>query len=147
MVMPMGLKNTPPIHQRRVSMALRQYIGVFCHVYMDVVWSDSVEEHTKHITLIIEALSKDALHLNEKKCLFYQDSIEFLGHKVSVRSIEACSSKCNRIINWPRPQTVGEVHSFLGLVQYISNFLPNLAEHTSVLNPLTAKEYNKSLPK
>jgi hypothetical protein len=148
LVMPMGLKNAPPIHQRRVTMALRQFIGVFCHVYMDdiIVWSNSIEEHTKHITLIMEALSKDALHLNKKKCLYYQDSIEFLGHRVSTRGIEACSSKCERIINWPRPQTAGDVRSFLGLVRYIATFLPNLAEHTSILNPLTSKEYNKSLP-
>jgi hypothetical protein len=36
-VMPMGIKNTPAIHQRRVTLALRPHIGHICHVYMDVV--------------------------------------------------------------------------------------------------------------
>jgi hypothetical protein len=36
-VMPMGIKNAPAIHQRRVTLALRPHIGHICHVYMDVV--------------------------------------------------------------------------------------------------------------
>ena len=34
-VMPMGIKNAPAIHQRRVSTALRAFIGKICHVYLD----------------------------------------------------------------------------------------------------------------
>jgi hypothetical protein len=34
-VMPMGIKNAPAIHQRRVTAALRPWIGRICHVYMD----------------------------------------------------------------------------------------------------------------
>jgi hypothetical protein len=51
LVMPMGLRNAPPIHQRRMTAALRKYIGKFCHIYLDniVVWSNTVEEHTAHL--------------------------------------------------------------------------------------------------
>ena len=35
LVMPMGLWNTLAIHQQRVSVALREYIGRICHVYLD----------------------------------------------------------------------------------------------------------------
>ena len=38
------------------------------------------------------------------------------------------------------------VHSFLGLVWYLSTFLPNLATHTSVLDKLTMKECDKKFP-
>ena len=47
LVMPMGLKNAPAIHQRRVTSALRHLIGKTCHIYLDdiVIWSQSLEEH------------------------------------------------------------------------------------------------------
>jgi hypothetical protein len=47
-VMPMGIKNTPAIHQRCVTMALCPWIGHICHVYMDdiVIWSKNVQEHS-----------------------------------------------------------------------------------------------------
>ncbi|TDL13277.1 hypothetical protein BD410DRAFT_686267, partial [Rickenella mellea] len=39
-----------------------------------------------------------------------------------------------------------EVRSFLGLVRYISIYLPKLADHTRVLTPLTTKESHRSFP-
>lgn len=38
------------------------------------------------------------------------------------------------------------VWQFLGLVRYISTFLPMLTEHTSMLTPLTCKECNTAFP-
>jgi hypothetical protein len=147
-VMPMGLRNAPPIHQRRMTTALSDYIGKFCHIYLDdiVIWSNSVEEHQTHVEMILTQLQEHCLHLNKKKCVLFQDEIEFLGHKISARGIEACSSKCEKILKWPRPKTARDVRSFLGIVRYIAVYLKDLAEHTAVLTPLTSKEYNESLP-
>jgi hypothetical protein len=53
LTMPMGLQNSPLIHQHRVTAALCKYIGKFCHVYLDdiIIWSNNVAEHTAHIHL------------------------------------------------------------------------------------------------
>jgi hypothetical protein len=39
--MPMGLKNTPPIHQCCMMATLCHLIGKICHIYLDdiVIWS------------------------------------------------------------------------------------------------------------
>jgi hypothetical protein len=99
----MGLRNAPPIHQHHMTAALSDFIGKFCHIYLDdiVIWSSSIEEHQEHIEKILTHLREHCLHLNKKKCLFFQDEIEFLGHKISARGIEACSSKCEKILKWP----------------------------------------------
>jgi hypothetical protein len=39
-----------------------------------------------------------------------------------------------------------DVRSFLGLVRYLATFLPKLADHTTILMPLTTKEAKKSFP-
>jgi len=64
LVMPMGLRNSPPIHQRRMTAALREYIGKICHIYLDniVIWSDTVEQHAEHIRLILTALRNACLY-------------------------------------------------------------------------------------
>ena len=53
-VMPMGIKNAPAIHQRRVTTALRPYIGRICHAYIDdvAIWSRNVKEHEKNVATI-----------------------------------------------------------------------------------------------
>ena len=57
-VMPMGLKNSPPIHQRRMMNALHEHIGRICHVYLDdvIIWSDNLIDHEKHVNMVMEAL-------------------------------------------------------------------------------------------
>ena len=57
-VMPMGIKNAPAIHQRRMTAALRPWIGRFCHVYMDdiAVWSRSLDEHSENMTKLLQSL-------------------------------------------------------------------------------------------
>jgi hypothetical protein len=71
--MPMGLKNSPPIHQRRMVAALRHLIGKICHVYLDdiIIWSNNVGDHAKHIDMVMEALADAKLHLNPNKCAFF----------------------------------------------------------------------------
>ena len=46
-VMPMGLHNSPAIHQHRVTNVLCPFIGKICHIYLDdiIIWSNSMEEH------------------------------------------------------------------------------------------------------
>jgi hypothetical protein len=145
LTMPMGLRNAPPIHQRRMTAALHKYIGKICHVYMDdiVIWSNSVAEHTEHIRLILTALREACLYCNSKKCDFFLLEMDFLGHHISTRGVEANSSKVDKILNWPTPKNATDVRSF---VRYISAYQPKLAEYTRVLTPLTTKESRRSFP-
>jgi hypothetical protein len=146
--MPMGLRNSPAIHQRHVMAALRDHIGEICHIYLDdiVIWSNNVAEHTKHIDLIMTALRKARLYCNPAKCKFYLLELDFLGHHISERGIEANSSKIDRILHWPTPKSSTDVRAFLGLVRYVAAFLPRLADHTTVLTPLTTKDARKHFP-
>jgi hypothetical protein len=80
LAMLMGLRKVPVIHQRRVGAALKLYIGKFCHIHWDniVIWSASVEEHRRHVRLILEALKEAKLYCNTKKCEFLsQNSISW----------------------------------------------------------------------
>jgi hypothetical protein len=148
LAMLMGLCNSPAIHQRRMTSVLRELIGRICHIYLDdiVIWSNSVEEHTQHIRQVLDALHKAKLFCNPKKCSFYLLELDFLGHHISACGVEANSSKVDRIMNWPVPQNSTDVRSFLGLVRYIAVFLPQLADFTTLLTPLTTKESRKNFP-
>ena len=116
LAMPMGLRNSPAIHQRHMTSALRELIGRICHIYFDdiVIWSNSVEEHTQHIRQVLDALRKAKLFCNPKKCSFYLLELDFLGHHISACGVEANSSKVDRIMSWPIPQNSTDVRSFLG---------------------------------
>ena len=53
-----GLWNSPPIHQHCMTIVLMHLLGKICHIYLDniIIWSDNIEQHTKHIHLVLTAL-------------------------------------------------------------------------------------------
>jgi RNase H-like domain found in reverse transcriptase/Integrase zinc binding domain/Reverse transcriptase (RNA-dependent DNA polymerase) len=146
--MPMGLRNAPPAQQRRVTNVLRKYIGIICHIYMDdiVIWSQCLEEHERNVRTIMNALQEARLYVNKKKTCLFSHEINFLGHIISQRGIEADTEKVSKIIDWPRPKNVKQVQQFLGLVRYLNAFLPRLAEQTLILSKLTTKASEKNFP-
>jgi hypothetical protein len=75
-----------------------------------------------------------------KKTSLFCIELDFLGHHISRRGVEADSRKVEKILSWHTPKSSADVLSFLGLVRYIASFLPALAVHTHVLNALTTAE-------
>ena len=131
-----------------MNVALRHLLGKICHIYLDdiVIWLETVEEHMKHLHLVLEVLHMAKLYCNPKKCHFYLLELDFLGHHVSAWSIEANTSKVDKILNWPVPKNTTDVRSFLGLVRYIACFLPQLTDFMHILTPLTTKEARREFP-
>lgn len=68
-VMPMGCRNAPATHQRRMCEALRPFIGKICHVYLDdiIIWSTSIGEHLRNVEKILNALHEHSLFCSPKK--------------------------------------------------------------------------------
>ena len=147
-VMPMGCRNAPATHQRRMNQALRKFIGTICHVHLDdiVIWSSSIEEHQKNVRTILQALREADLYCSTKKSQLFTTELDFLGHRISARGIEPDGRKVEKIQAWPVPRCAKDVRKFLGLVQYLAAFLPRLADHRSVLTLLTTKEAQKDWP-
>ena len=63
----------------------------------------------------------------------------FLGYIVSKDDIQVAPRKIEAIIDWPRPTTVTEVRSFLGLVGYYRRFVKDFSKIVAPLTRLTQK--------
>ncbi|GAA5996635.1 hypothetical protein JCM11641_001947, partial [Rhodosporidiobolus odoratus] len=139
--MPQGLCNAPATHQARVNEALRHLVGVCCQAFVDdvIIYSNTLDEHERNCRAVLSALRDAGLYCSKKKTDLFSLRTEFLGHVISRDGIEADPSKVEKIKHWTRPRTVTQVRGFLGIVQYLRKFIPQLAEHTAVLTPLTRK--------
>jgi hypothetical protein len=99
LVMPFGLANAPATFQRLMNQILRPYIDKCVLVYLDdiLVYSNSAEEHVEHLRLVFEALRKNKLFANPKKCVFNQPTVEFCGHMVGQGVIKVLDSKVKAV--------------------------------------------------
>ena len=54
------------------------------------------------------------------KCEFYKDKVEYLGFDVSARGVQPSPDKVRAVVEWPKPSSVKDVRSFLGLAGFLS---------------------------
>ncbi|GBG75832.1 hypothetical protein CBR_g21076 [Chara braunii] len=135
-VMPFGLRNAPGTFQHAMNKIFHDYLDKFVVVYLDdiLIFSKSVEEHAQHVETILSLLRQHKYKVNLEKCEFGRTKILYLGHEVSAEGIRPEDAKVASIRDWPRPQTVTEVRSFLGMCGYYRNFVKN---YSTVASPLT----------
>src|SRR6202040_1549936 len=91
------------------------------------------------IGTVFDILKGASLFLSKKKCLLYVVSIDCLGHIIDARGIHITVDKMDKMHNWRMPTGVNEVQRFLGLVQYIGQFMPDLSVYTGPLASLCSK--------
>ncbi|KAL5481520.1 hypothetical protein EMCRGX_G021699 [Ephydatia muelleri] len=131
--LPFGVASAPAIFQRTMENLLRDISNVV--VYLDdILVSGSTEaEHLHTLDRVMSRLEEHGLHLKLSKCVFMAPSVEYLGHHISADGIRPAEGKKRAIEDAPRPQNVGQLRSFVGLLNYYGKFLPNMAD---ILAPL-----------
>lgn len=133
--MPFGLKNAPSIFQRCVNDILDPFIGKFAYVYIDdvLIFSNSLEEHIEHISMIFNALHEANLKISNEKSHFFKSEIEYLGHIIKYQKITVDPEKITTIRNYEVPRTLKQLRSFLGLAGYYRKFIKDFAKITKPL--------------
>jgi hypothetical protein len=138
-VMQQGDCNTPSMFQRSMNMIFHDYIRIFMHTYLDdlFIYSDTIKEHQIHLELVFAQLHKHEFYLCKDKCELYADSIDCLGHRIDDKDLHMDADKMVKIREWNTPCNFNDVQRFLGLVQYLAHFLPDVTAYTSPLASIT----------
>lgn len=111
-------------------------------VFIDdiLVYSPSLGDHVVHLSIVLQKLREEQLFAKFSKCEFWLHQIGFLGHIVSGDGIAVDPEKIRAVVDWPRPTTVTEIRSFLGLAGYYRRFIEGFATLSSPMTKLTRKD-------
>lgn len=109
-----GLMNAPCTFQRMMDQILAGLRIV--RVYLDdvVIFSKTVEEHMKHLAVVLDSVVSDGLKVQISKCDLVQNQVALLHHIVDSCRIAPDPEKIVSSQNVATPHGATSVRSFLG---------------------------------
>ena len=115
MVMPFELINAPVIFQTYINWAFISIVNSLCIVYLNdiLIYSHNKEKHEHHVHKVLEQLHKFKLYINLKKCIFFTNSVEFLGFMMSINDVMMNPQRIETIENWSTSKNFHKVQIFL----------------------------------
>ncbi|KAH9780668.1 hypothetical protein KPL71_008167 [Citrus sinensis] len=140
-VLPFGLKTTPSIFQK----AMTQIFQPLLHhtlVYIDdlLLFSGTPEEHQVLLQQFHDIVDQYGIMLSEKKSTIATDTVEYLGMQIKNGFYQPGPHIAQELLHFPAKDfTKKQVQQFLGIINYIRNFLPYVDQQTSILSALLKK--------
>lgn len=140
-VMPYGVTGGPATFQAVMNIILEPLLRKCVVVFIDdiLIYSKSWEDHLKHIQEVLSILQQHKFHVKLTKCSFAKQQLAYLGHIVSIKGVATDPLKIKTVQDWPQPQNVKDVRSFLGMVDYYRRFVPQFGLLSKPLTDLLRK--------
>ena len=138
--MPFGAKMSQDVFQLRMDAILEQCPGVIgIHDDM-VIFGVDQEDYDANLINILNVCQKEGLVLNSKKLELRRERVTFFGAEYSAQGMHPDPKKVQGITEMTAPMDKQQLQSFLGMVNYMGTFIPNLSHHTEPLRAMLKKD-------
>jgi hypothetical protein len=106
-----------------------------------IVWGygKKKNDHNKTLRLVLNKITEVNLTLYFEKCIFCQMEVPFYGIMISGNGTRPTEERIKALKDAVRPETQDELRSFLGVVNWNTNFILGLAQLAKPLQLLTHK--------
>ena len=137
---PMGASLSSDVYQFKIDEIFEdipQCVGIADDI---VIFGYNDHDHDQTLYTVLDRAHKVGMKFNPDKCTFKRDNISFYGVTLSADGVKPDPRKIEAIRNLPEPRSEPLLQSFLGIVNYLSRFSPNIAKMTVNLRALLKKE-------
>ena len=138
--LPFGTASAPKVFQNIMSHLFDDIEGVEVIVDDLVVWGEKTEQHDVRRRQVLDRCREWNLKLNKDKCRFRVSEVSYVGHLLSADGVKPDPLKVEAIKAMPPPGDREELQRFLGVVTYLSKFIPNMSQKSDPLRQLLQKD-------
>ena len=138
--LPFGICSAPEVFHKNIGQLFDDIEGVATYIDDILVWGSNQEEHDERLKLVLERAGSKNLTLNRKKCKVSINEVPYLGHLLSEEGIKPDPAKVKAMRDMPEPSDKKALMRFLGVVTYVSKFIPNLSTVAAPLRDLIKKD-------
>ena len=144
--MPMGLNISPSIWQLYINSILNCLQSKkYCEAIMDylLLFTPSKGAHMAKLEDLLKALIKNGLKISQKKCQLFRTNLHYMGNEIFIQNKRVCikplRSRLEAIQKLKSPTTAKGCRSFMGMVNFLSMFCPELQKLLKPIYNLTRK--------
>ncbi|GFX87595.1 retrovirus-related Pol polyprotein from transposon opus [Trichonephila clavipes] len=131
--MSFGLRNAPSTFQRFINEVLFRLEFVFPYLD-DILVASENEKNKTHLKLMFDCLQKYGLQGNISKSTLGVTHLEFLGYLITPEGSKLRPEKVDAILSYKLPETIRDLRTFLGLLNFYRRYLKNAAKHQAILH-------------
>ena len=142
----MGLNVSPPIWQMYINAILNSLQSrKYCEAIMDdlLLFTPSKRVHMDKLEDLLKALRKNGLKISPKKCQLFKTELQYMGNTIFIKERRVCikplHSQLEAIQKIKAPVTAKQCKSFVGMVNFVSIFCPDLQKLLKPIYDLTRK--------
>ena len=136
--MPYGISPASEVQQRTME---QLFAGYPCFIIVDdlLIFGSDVKQHDENLKKVLQRARAVNLKLNVKKCRFRLNKVSYIGHEFTQNGLRPDQSKCAAIKDMPAPDSQAALQRYLGMINYLHKFIPNISEKTAPLRELLHK--------
>lgn len=138
--LPFGLNVSQDLFQAKMDQILEGLHSVISIADDIVVCGANEEEHDRNLINLMERAVETGLVFNSDKCTIKQKSISFFGNLYTDDGISPDPAKVDDIQKMPTPQNKDDLHHFMGMLNYLSPYIPKFADKAHSLRGLLKSE-------
>jgi len=136
--LPFGISSAQDVIQNVMFEIFEDVEGV--EVVDDILVSGIDErQHDMRLEKVLQCARSRNLKLNKEKSQIKQQQVTYLGHILSAEGIKPESPKIEAVTKMEPPTNKEKLQRFLGMVTYLSKFIPHYSQISSPLRVLLEK--------
>lgn len=137
--LPFGISMAPELFQKRMSKYFGDIEGI--KIYFDdvLICANSREEHDQIMMKVLDRASRLNIKFNAKKVQFAVKEVKFLGFVFNMQGVMPDPERIKIIKEPSSPTNKKQLQSFLGMINYLRAFIPNLSEIITPFRELLKK--------
>ncbi|XP_068245143.1 uncharacterized protein mRpL22 [Palaemon carinicauda] len=133
---PMGFAATGDAYCYRGDLALQGMKKCVKVVDDILIFDDDLLSHYHRIHELLTCCRKNGITLNRDKFVVAEARVNFCGFTLSEEGIAADPGRVTALQDFPTPSNLTDLRSFMGLVNQLAEFTPDIALTAQPLRPL-----------
>ena len=134
--MPFGISSAAEVFQKKNEQLFGDIPNCFCIADDMLIAGDDEEEHDKIVRTVLDRGRQHGVKFNLSKIQWKVPEVCYMGNIISKDGMTADPKKIQAIQEFPQPTTITELQRFLGMVNYLGQFVKDLSTTSAPLRQL-----------